>query len=96
MKPHGSHRNNFTVSLIHLLVHKFVTIHYRSFFITHHPFTFTYNIFVKLVFTFCKKISYNNVYKAPEYSDCNSALPAIPLNCTVYDLKLPISSWCTD
>jgi flagellar biosynthesis protein FliQ len=90
---HSTHSNNFTFSFIHLLVHKFVTICYTSVFITHHPFTFTYNIFVKLAFTFCKKISYINVCKISQYCYCNCALPASPLNCTIYDLKLPISSW---
>jgi hypothetical protein len=74
---HGTHRNNFTFSFIHLRVHKFVTIRYTSVFIIHHPFTFMYNIFVKLVFTFHKKISYISVCKVPEYCDCHYALPQV-------------------
>jgi len=72
-----AHRNNFTFSFIHLLVHKFMTIRYTSVFITHHPFTFMYNIFVKLDFTFHKKISYIKVCKVAEYCDCHCALSQV-------------------
>jgi hypothetical protein len=70
--------------------------HYILVFIIHHPFTFTCNIFVQLVFNFCKKLSYINVCKVPEYFYYNPALHTSAMQCTIYYLRLPISSWHTN